>query len=152
MRGCRYEMARGEFTGNVVGVHDGDTITVLHNGRGEKIRLYGIDCPELAQPWGRRAKEFASDAVFDKTVTVRVMDTDRYGRTVGEVYYDGKNLNQELVQAGLAWAYVHFTEKYAGDEEIAREQHRGLWADPSPEAPWDFRRNGQRITRPGRGF
>ena len=92
-----------EFTGKVVRVSDGDTITVMHNGKGERIRLHGIDCPEKRQAFGKRAKQFTSKLVFGKTVTVQVMDRDRYGRTVGEVLLPaGRSLNRELVRAGFA--------------------------------------------------
>ncbi len=74
-----------DFTGRVVGVSDGDTITVLHNGKGERIRLHGIGCPEKRQAYGNRAKQFTSTLVFGNTVTVQVLDRDRYGRTVAEV-------------------------------------------------------------------
>jgi endonuclease YncB( thermonuclease family) len=87
-------------TGKVVGVSDGDTITVLVNKNPIKFRLYGIDCPEGGQDFGNRAKQFASQMVFGKTVTMKIMDTDRYGRTVANVLIDGKFLNEELVKAG----------------------------------------------------
>ncbi len=74
-----------DFTGRVVGVADGDTITVLHNGKGERIRLHGVDCPEKRQAFGKRAKQLTSNLVFGKTVTVQVVDRDRYGHTVGVV-------------------------------------------------------------------
>ncbi len=81
-----------DCTGRVVGVSDGDTITVLHNGKGERIRLHGIDCPEKRQAFGNRAKQFTSTLVFGKTVTVQVVDRDRYGRTVGVVLLpDGRS-------------------------------------------------------------
>ncbi len=69
----------------MVGVSDGDTITVLHKGKPERIRLNGIDCPEKRQAFGRRAKQFTSNLVFAKTVTVQALDQDRYGRPVGVV-------------------------------------------------------------------
>ena len=106
-----------DFAGRVVGVSDGDTITVLHNGKGERIRLHGIDCPEKRQAFGKRAKQFTSELVFGNTVTVQVVDLDRYGRTVGEVLLpDGRSLNHELVRAGLAWWY----RRYAPDDEMMR--------------------------------
>ena len=90
----------------MVGVADGDTITVLHDGRGEKVRLYGVDCPEKNQDFGQRAKEFASQNVFGKVVEVEPIDTDRYGRTVGLVYLDNKySLNEALINSGYAWVY-----------------------------------------------
>ncbi len=83
-----------DFTGRVVGVADGDTITVLHKGKGERIQLHGIDCPEKRQAFGKRAKQFTSTLVFGKTVTVHVLDRDRYGRTVGEVLAVGWTLTE----------------------------------------------------------
>ncbi len=89
-----------DFTGRVVGVSDGDTITVLSKGKPVRIRLHGIDCPEKRQAFGTRAKQFTSALVFGQTVTVHVMDQDRYWRTVGEVLLPkGRNLNHELVKA-----------------------------------------------------
>ncbi len=132
-----------DFTGRVVGVADGDTITVLHNGKGERIRLHGIDCPEKRQAFGNRAKQFTSTLVFGKTVTVQFVDRDRYGRTVGVVLLpDGRSLNHELVRAGLAWMYRRYTndQSLSDLEEQARVARRGLWADPHAVAPWEWRR------------
>jgi len=139
--------ARGatEFHGRVVGIADGDTITVLHDGRAEKIRLYGIDAPEKSQAFGERAKQFTSGLAFGQTVSVHVRDHDRYRRTVGEVILpDGRSLNEELVRAGYAWWYRRYSRdrKLAHLEQEARDAHRGLWADPHPVPPWDFRRGG----------
>src|SRR6185295_20272613 len=74
------------FSGMVVGVHDGDTLSVMRGGQAVKIRLFGIDCPELHQAYGQKAKQLASGLVFDKRVWVEVRDRDRYGHLVGEVY------------------------------------------------------------------
>ncbi len=135
--------AFADFSGRVVGVSDGDTIKVLHNGKAEKIRLHGIDCPEKAQPFGTKAKQFTSEMVFGKDVTLHVTDTDRYGRTVADVILpDGRSLNRELVGAGLAWWY----RKYSKDESLgkleadARAARRGLWANPDPVPPWCWRK------------
>jgi len=101
------------FTGRVVFIADGDTIIVLAPGNRQiKILLYGIDCPEITQPFGTRAKQFASDAVSGKTVTVRPINTDRDGRTVAVVLMlDGKSLNEGLVSSGMAWVYSHFCDQ-----------------------------------------
>ncbi len=131
-----------DFTGRVVGVSDGDTITVLHNGKGERIRLHGVDCPEKRQAFGNRAKQFTSSLVFAKTVMVQVLDQDRYGRTVGVVLLpDGRSLNHELVRAGLAWMYRRYTndQSLSDLEEEARVARRGLWADPHAVPPWEWR-------------
>ncbi len=135
--------AFADFSGRVVGVSDGDTIKVMHNGKAEKIRLHGIDCPEKAQPFGTKAKEFTSAMVFGKAVTVQVIDMDRYGRTVADVILpDGRVLNRELITAGLAWWYKRYSQdKSLGLLEAeARAARRGLWADPHPVPPWEFRR------------
>lgn len=135
------------FTGKVVGVSDGDTISVMHNGKAERTRLSGIDCPEKGQPFGQRAKQFTSELVFGKEVTVTVLDTDRYGRTVGEVkLLDGQVLNQELVKAGLAWWYRQYAPKDATLEHLeteAKSAKRGVWADPHPVPPWEWRHRGR---------
>jgi len=108
-------------------VTDGDTITVLHNGKGERIRLHGIDCPEKRQAFEKRAKQLTSTLVFGKTVTVQVMDRDRYGRTVGEVLLpDGRSLNHELVRAGLAWWYWRYTPDDETLAQLEREASSAL--------------------------
>jgi micrococcal nuclease len=93
-----------QFPGNVVGILDGDTLSVLREGKAVKVRLHGIDTPERQQPFGTRARQYTGELAFNQVVTVLVRDTDRYGRMVGEVLLpDGRSLNQELVRAGLAW-------------------------------------------------
>src|SRR5207247_5883541 len=95
-----------QFTGKVVGISDGDTISVLREGKAVKVRLYGVDAPEKAQAFGTQARKFTGDLVFQRDVTVVVHTTDRYGRLVGDVLLpDGLSLTQELVKAGLAWWY-----------------------------------------------
>ena len=93
------------FSGKVVGVADGDTITVLRDKEQVRIRLYGIDTPERGQPFSKRAKQFTSKLVLRKVVEVKVMDTDRYGRTVALVAVNKRILNEELLKAGYAWVY-----------------------------------------------
>lgn len=133
-----------QFTGKVVGVSDGDTISVMHNGKAERIRLSGIDCPEKRQAYGNRAKQFTSQLVFGKEVTVQVAGRDRYGRPLGEVVLpDGRNLNQELVKAGLAWWYRQYAPGNTALERLeqeARTAKRGLWVDPNPVPPWEWRK------------
>ncbi|WP_319405809.1 thermonuclease family protein [uncultured Desulfosarcina sp.] len=135
------------WQGEVVGISDGDTITVLHNGKGEKIRLYGIDTPEMKQAFGKRAKQFTSDQVFRKTVKVVPMDTDRYGRTVGMVYpiSGAESLNEAIVREGYAWVYrkyckADFCAGWLEVEQTAKGRGLGLWVDGSAVPPWEFRR------------
>ncbi|WP_226989333.1 thermonuclease family protein [Desulfuromonas sp. TF] len=138
------------FQGMLVKITDGDTVEVLHNGRAERIRLHGIDTPEKGQAYGNKAKHFVLDIAAQKIVTVEVKDTDRYGRTVGEVILpDGRSLNRELVREGYAWWY----RKYSNDASLgvleaeARAAGKGLWRDKNPVPPWVWRaakRNGGR--------
>jgi len=132
------------FSGQVVGISDGDTLQVMHAGRAVKVRLHGIDCPEKNQAYDQRAKQFTSEHVFGKLVKVVVHDRDRYGRLVGDVYLlSGWHLNHELVSAGLAWWYEQYAPK---DTQLASLQHaaqrakRGLWRDPKAVPPWTFRK------------
>lgn len=128
--------------GKVIGISDGDTITVLINETPIKIRLYGIDCPERGQEFGQKAKRFASDMVFGKTVMIKPTDKDRYGRTVAWVYVEGKSLNEELVKAGLAWHYKKYSSdiKLSDAELKARNKKIGLWSNPHSIPPWEYRR------------
>ena len=134
----------GEYSGSVVSVLDGDTVDVLHNGKAERIRLNGIDCPEKRQAYGQKAKQAASALVFGKAVTLHTFEKDKYGRTIGDVLLpDGTNVNQELVKEGWCWWY----RKYApGNTELeqlekdAREGKKGLWVDPQPVPPWEWRK------------
>jgi endonuclease YncB( thermonuclease family) len=132
----------------VIGISDGDTIRVLHDGVSERIRFWGIDCPELKQAFGTRAKQFTARVAFGETVTVQVRDCDRYGRQVAEIILpDGRNLNREIVRAGYAWWYVQYARNDAELEHLemeARRAKRGLWADKDPVPPWDFRKERRR--------
>jgi len=134
--------------GRVVGVSDGDTITVLDSTNTQhKVRLSGIDAPEKKQPFGQRSKESLSDLVFDKPVTVDTDKQDRYGRKVGKVLVDGQDANLEQVKRGFAWHYKAYEREqpsidrkvYAGAETEAKAARLGLWADTEPVPPWEFR-------------
>lgn len=132
-----------EFTGKVVGVTDGDTITVLQGGKPERVRLHGIDCPEKRQAFWKRAKQLTSQLTYGKEVTLRDLGEDRYGRTIADVSLpDGRMLNEELVRVGRCWWYREYTpdnERLAQAEEEARLATRGLWLDPNPVPPWEWR-------------
>ena len=134
--------------GRVVGVADGDTITVLNaSDTQHKIRLAGIDAPEKHQPFGQRSKESLSDLVFGRAVMVETYKRDKYGRNVGKVLVDGNDANLEQVKRGLAWHYKQYEKEqpandrveYAVAEGAARASRLGLWADAEPVAPWEFR-------------
>lgn len=122
---------------------------MLHAGRGERVRLAEIDCPEKSQAFGQRAKQFTSELVFGKEVAVLVLGFDRNRRTIGKVrLLDGTSLNRELVTAGLAWWYRQYShDQSLGElslEELeveARAAERGLWENPHPIPPWKFRKS-----------
>ncbi len=128
--------------GRVVGVHDGDTITVLQGTTQYKVRLDGIDAPELSQAFGKASKAFASDFAFGKTALVKVSGKDRYGRFLGEVFVDGSSLNREIVRAGLAWHYKQYSKdgSLAALEAEAHMLGKGLWKDAKPVPPWEYRK------------
>lgn len=130
--------------GRVVGVSDGDTLTILDADNVQfKIRLAAIDAPEKAQAFGQRGKEQLSDICYGKQASVTVVDTDRYGRTVGEVVCDGSNANEAMIKSGLAWVYRKYAKGYGhlyAFEDEAKAAKRGLWADPNPTAPWEWRK------------
>lgn len=135
------------ITGEVVGVSDGDTITVLVDEEPIKVRLDGIDAPEAGQPFGTQAKTALSDAIFAKPVRVTISDTDRWGRSIGVVEVAGpqgrpQNVNLAMVRAGMAWHYVAFSDdqELAQAEQEARQGRRGLWTDPEPTPPWEWRK------------
>jgi endonuclease YncB( thermonuclease family) len=132
------------WSGKCVGISDGDTIRVMHGRMVTKIRLYGIDCPELEQDYGSKARRFTGKLAFGKIVTIREMDTDRYGRTVAWVWVDGKSLNKELLKAGLAWWYRYYAPReweLGAIEANARKAKTGLWSRPTAIPPWEFRRH-----------
>jgi len=136
------------ITGKVVGVSDGDTITVLdENKKQYKIRLQGIDAPESSQPFGQTAKQNLSGWVFGKTVKVLIYKKDRYGRELGTVYLDDKDINLEQVKAGLAWHYKKYQseqskserEEYATAETTARTSKSSLWSEVDAISPDEWR-------------
>ncbi len=133
-----------DFTGRVVRVADGDTLSVLDGrNRQHKVRLFGIDTPERDQPHGTRSLRALAELVADRRVGVVVVETDDYGRTVGNVYLDDRLVNLVMVQGGHAWWYRYYApheRALEAAEQQARARGAGLWADPRPVPPWDWRR------------
>lgn len=135
------------WTGKVVGVTDGDTITVLRDGHDQiKIRLYGIDAPESGQPFGKAAKQSLASKVYGQSVEVEVMDKDRYGRTVARIFVEGDDVNAAQLRSGHAWLYRQYCKdwvcgEWARLEAEARSSEAGLWADNDPTPPWQWRRD-----------
>jgi len=132
-----------EFSGKVVGVSDGDTITVLYQGNKQyRVRLQHIDCPESAQDFGSKAKKALSAKVFGKVVTVKWDEMDKYKRILGDVYLDKRWINLELVQEGMAWHYKFYSKDttMAAAETRAKAAKLAIWSMPNPTPPWEFRR------------
>lgn len=131
------------ITGKVVRVKDGDTIVVLDSNKEQHtIRIADIDCPEKSQPYGKKAKWFVSDEIFGKTVKVEVLKKDRYGRSIGNVFYNRKNLSVELLKNGYAWHYKKYSKNkfYQSLEDKARNKKIGLFKDPYAVYPPDYRK------------
>jgi endonuclease YncB( thermonuclease family) len=139
-----------ELRGRVVGVSDGDTVTVLDSSdKQHRVRCQGIDAPERAQDFGEAAKKRLSGMAFNREATVIYDKLDRYGRIVGKVMVEGRDVCGEMVFSGLAWHYKQYEgeqttedrKSFAEAEERARRLGLGLWAQSSPTAPWEFRRS-----------
>lgn len=121
------------WQGKMVGIIDGDSITVMHDGQAEGIRLYGVDCAEKRQDFGQKAKEFTSAELFGKMVDVSPVTTDRYGRTVAMVTLNGRNFNRRIIEAGNAWVFQKYCtnaecEDWNRIEAQARGNRLGLWS------------------------
>jgi endonuclease YncB( thermonuclease family) len=138
--------------GRVVGIADGDTITVLDSSNTQhRIRLQGIDAPESRQAFGTRSRQNLSDLVFNRQVTVEYNSRDRYQRVLGKILVEGRDANLEQVRAGMAWMYRQYADQLSAADRTAYEQaetearatRRGLWADENPTPPWDYRREGR---------
>jgi endonuclease YncB( thermonuclease family) len=130
-----------DFSGQVVTVVDGDTIGVLRDGREVFVRLDGIDAPESGQPFGPQAKQFMSDAALNRIVVVSGSEIDRSGRLIARVTANGRDLSLAAVEAGFAWQFVRHSKDpmLTAAETRARSQRLGLWAQPNPTPPWDYR-------------
>jgi endonuclease YncB( thermonuclease family) len=145
------ETARA-IPGRVVKVADGDTVTLLDSQKKQiKVRLLGIDAPEKAQPFGNRCREELAQVIQGQTVEIASSKKDRYGRVLGKLVFQGRDLNLAQVRAGCAWHYKQFAREqepadrklYAEAEREARAAKRGLWSTlgskREPEAPWEHR-------------
>ena len=140
----------------VVGVADGDTVTLLVERSGGpaqvRLRLTEIDTPERAQPWGARARQALAGKLFRRQVRVASEGEDRYGRLLGRVYLDGRDINREMVREGHAWVYRQYSSDIwlLEDERLAREDGAGIWSLPESQRvpPWEWRRGGRRPNAP----
>jgi len=122
-------------------IHDGDTLTASCAGSRVKVRLAGIDAPELKQQYGREARQALADLVFQKQVTLTRSKRDKYGRSVASVSVNGRDVSAAMIEGGHAWVYDKYPIKslYPLQRE-AKESKRGLWAHSTPVAPWKWRK------------
>jgi len=130
---------------HVVSVHDGDTLTVLSGESLVKVRLLGIDSPELSQAFGKPSRDALSSLTVGKEVILLESGTDRYGRVLGDVMVDDIWVNAFMVENGLAWHYTDYSddERLSRLEEESRRTRSGLWGVESPQPPWDYRKSGR---------
>jgi endonuclease YncB( thermonuclease family) len=141
---CAAEQVPG-VTAHVERVDDGDTIRVTMNGQQVRVRIFGVDAPELDQPFGRDSHQLARRLLDGRNVQVTARDTDPYGRLVASLSIEGRDVGLELVTQGAAWHFTQFSRSaaLAAAEQEARAARRGLWALPDPVAPWMFRQAGR---------
>lgn len=130
------------YIAKIIGVRDGDTVVILHEKKPQAVRLAHVDTPEMNQPFGYKAKKFTSDFCFGKEVEVVIAGRpDRNGRWIAEIFYKNQNLGKELVRNGLAWHFERYSknQNYASLEITARKKKIGLWQEPHPVEPWNWR-------------
>ena len=136
------------LTGRVVGVSDGDTLTLLDESHDRhKIRLAGIDSPEKGQAYGRYCKQSLSDMTYDQVVSVEWNKRDKYGRIVGKVIVGQIDVNLEQINRGCGWYYKKYQHEqtlrdqidYSKSEKLAKDQRVGLWSEEGPTPPWEWR-------------
>lgn len=130
----------------IISIPDGDTLNIINGSNKKiKIRLYGIDAPEITQKYGKASRDYLRKIVKNKHLTYKIHSKDDYGRVVATLYGDNKDLNYEMIKAGLAWHYRYYykSKKYAEAEKNARKQKLGLWKGSNPQAPWDYRRENK---------
>lgn len=136
------EDTRPFLVGAVTAVTDGDTLRVQLASGPIRVRLDSIDAPEVTQPHGRAAKAALERLVERGPVELEVMTQDRHERLVAVVYANGRNVNEQMVRSGAAWAYREYLKdrRYCQWEDRARRERRGLWAQPGWVYPSDWRR------------
>lgn len=133
--------------GYVVKVSDGDSFTIKSYGKNVRVRMYGIDAPELKQRYGKEAKKYLEDLILGKKVELKVLYEDRYKRKIARVYYKSKEINLEMLRSGNVWFYEYHAKnekEYRRAYEEAKREKRGLWKDKNPENPRDFRLRNKR--------
>jgi endonuclease YncB( thermonuclease family) len=139
------------LNGTVVGVTDGDTITLLDSNKKQyKVRLEGIDAPESNQAFGTQAKKRLSELIFGKSVQIISSGKGKYQRHLGDIYLNDRWINKTLIEEGLAWHYDQYSDskELAAAHAKAKASGKGLWTDEKVTAPWDFRHGTKPATEP----
>jgi len=139
--------AWADFTGKVVAVADGDTLTVQLDRRQVIVHLAEIDAPELKQPFGQASRQSLADLCLGKDAVVREAGRGRSGRIDGRVDCSGTDANAEQVRRGMAWVIKRHNKSASPLyflEDTAQRAHEGLWAANSPVPPWIWRQDRRR--------
>lgn len=135
-----------DFSAKVMVVHEGDRLTIYHKGRKQEIRLRGVDCPKLKQPYGKQAKHATGSYVGNREVVIRALKRNRQGHLTADVLLtDGRNLSRELLKEGLAWSRPETSEQneLKDIEQLAKAAGKGLWADKNPVPPWKWKQSNK---------
>jgi endonuclease YncB( thermonuclease family) len=133
------------FNAKVVRVVDGDTLEIQWQGTCRHVRIWGVDTPESGQPYASRARKFTQSLLAGREVQIRPVDFDVYGRLVAMIMVDEKNISEELVRSGFAWVHFYFCNEpicdtWRGLQASAMSRKIGLWRDPYPVAPWQWKK------------
>ena len=138
-------LAQATFSAVVTKIIDGDSIVVKRGQKYIEIRLYGIDCPEWNQKFSTEAKKLTASLIYKQKITVAPQYYDSYGRLVALLFKNDQDINGVLVKSGIAWVYPRYCRKdvcntWLADQQIAKDENRGLWKMESPVSPWQWKR------------
>jgi endonuclease YncB( thermonuclease family) len=137
------------FSAKVIYIVDGDTVEILWKQKIQRVRIWGIDTPEWDQPYSMQSKELTRKMLAGKTVEVFPKDVDKFGRLVARIIADHASVSRKLVESGLAWVHIYYCKEPVCDrwkilQKRAMAEHKGLWNDPHPIAPWQWKRTHKR--------
>ena len=130
------------ISGKVVKVSDGDSFYLKSGKTVYRIRMYGIDAPELHQEHGEESKTYLENIILGKNIDVKVMDEDKYGRKIGKIFYKNKDVNLQMLESGHAWFYEYYAKgerKYRKAFEEAKRKKIGIWKYNNLENPRQYR-------------
>lgn len=133
--------------GYVERVSDGDSFVARIDGKKVRVRMYGIDAPELKQEHGKESKKYLENLILGKSVDLKVLYEDSYKRKVARVYYGKKEVNVEMLKSGNAWFYEYHAKKeknYRRAYEEAKKEKKGIWGSKNPQNPREFRLKNKR--------